>query len=111
MENKYEVKREGDKQPHYIPVDPEGGCMGQGTGGFWRQFVNASNGETISGTGDTPEKAILDAHKSRTDREFDINKDPREVIKTILGETYPSGVSQTQQDFNRAVARLLGIIP
>jgi hypothetical protein len=106
----YEVERKGDEQPHFLPHDPEGGCMGQGSGGYWRQFVNASNGEIVGGTGNTPEEAIKDASENRKKREAWISADPREVIKLLTSTSMGCRGTQEQNDFNRAVAKILGII-
>lgn len=106
----YAVERKGDEQPHFLPLDPEGGCMGQGSGGHWRQFLFTKDGSVVVGTGNTPKEAMDEASENRKKRESFVTSDPREVIRLLTSTPHACGGSVAQNDFNRAVAKLLGVI-
>jgi hypothetical protein len=99
-----------DTPPHYM--NPDEDCMGNPVPGYWRQFLECSDGKTVCGTGKTAEEAITEAQRLRNLREQFIAEQPRTRIQKILAKydknEYPS--AQDQGDFNRAVAEILGCI-
>lgn len=102
------LERVGDEQPHYCP--PGEDCMGGHVPPYWRQFVKCFDGSMTLGTGDTAELAVLDATKNRGAREKEIRfgqLQPALRIKELLQRGCRG--TQKQEDFNRAVAALLGI--
>lgn len=97
-----------DESPHYIKPDAD--CMGHPTPGYWRIFVTCNEGSTVVGVGNTAKEAEDDAAKQKAARENYVNLGPREIIKDLVTRSQGCRGTCEQQDFNLAVAKILGIV-
>lgn len=101
-------KTMNNESPHYMKADAD--CMGHPTPGYWRQFVTCCDGTTAIGIGKTSKEAEDDAAKQKMERENYVNLDPREIIKDLVTRSNGCRGTNEQQDFNLAVAKILGIV-
>jgi len=102
------LERVTDEQPHWLR--PTEDCMGRMVQAHWRQFLTCFDGNVVLGYGETPEIAAANASLNRRDSEAVATRTLVEP-KLRIQELLKSGCRGTreQEDFNKAVAVLLGV--